>query len=101
MEISKKNITQVQFGADMYSNVYISHWGRHLEITLQDNEADGTEAKFELQMSIDNARSLVKEMAEDIANFDKEQEAKRLEQEREAQEAAEAENSKEEEVAHE
>tara|TARA_R100000900_G_C3218061_1_gene140188 strand:+ start:60 stop:362 length:303 start_codon:yes stop_codon:yes gene_type:complete len=96
MEINKKNITQVQFGADMYSNVYISHWGKHLEITLQDNEADGTEAKFELQMSIDKARSLVQEMSEDIANYDKEQKAKRLELEREAQAAAEAENSKEE-----
>jgi len=96
MEINKKNITQVQFGADMYSNVYISHWGKHLEITLQDNEADGTEAKFELQMSIDKARSLVQEMSEDIANYDKEQEAKRLELEREARAAAEAENSKEE-----
>ena len=48
-----------------------------MEVTLMDYEVDGTEHKFEFTMTIDKARSLAKELAEDIANFDEEQ-AKKL-----------------------
>ena len=53
-----------------------------MEVTLMDYEVDGTEHKFEFTMTIDKARSLAKELAEDIANYDEEL-AKKAEQEAE------------------
>lgn len=82
MKVSKSNKTAVTFTNELYTNCYISSWSKSMEVTLMDYEVDGTEHKFEFTMTIDKARSLAKELAEDIANYDEEL-AKKAEQEAE------------------
>ena len=72
MEISRSNSSVMKFTEGMYSNCYVSTYSKSVEIDFSESDSDGVHQKFELHMPIEKARSLAKELAQDLENYDQE-----------------------------
>ena len=97
MEIKRTNATVMKFTGGVYSNCYVSSYAKSVEIDFSESDSDGVDQKIELHMPIEKARSLAKELAQDLESYDKQvaeqkakaeakAEAERLEAEAEAEE---------------
>ena len=84
MKIQKTNALNVECNNEVYLNTYVSHWSGNVELKFHGYESDGSEYKLNVQLPLDKARALLKELATDLENYDKEQTAKA---QREAEEA--------------
>ena len=84
MKIQKTNALNVECSNEVYLNTYVSHWSGSVELKFNGYESDGSEYKLNVQLPLDKARALLKELATDLENYDKEQIAKA---QREAEEA--------------
>ena len=84
MKIQKTNALSVECGTEVYLNTYESHWSGNVELKFNGYESDGSEYKLNVQMPLEKARALAKELTTDLENYDKEQIAKA---QREAEEA--------------
>ncbi|MAS86511.1 MAG: hypothetical protein CMH30_00830 [Micavibrio sp.] len=82
MKIQRTHSTTLDFGDEVYINTYVSSWSKYVELKFCDSEPDGTDHKIELRLPLDKARALLKELSEDLGNYDKEQ-ASKLEMEKE------------------
>ena len=76
MKIQKTNALQVECNNEVYLNTYVSHWSNNVELKFNGYESDGSEYKLTVQLPLDKARALLRELTNDIENFDKEQAAK-------------------------
>ena len=76
MKIQKTNALQVECNNEVYLNTYVSHWSNNVELKFNGYESDGSEYKLNVVLPLDKARALLKELTNDIENFDKEQAAK-------------------------
>jgi len=84
MKIQKTHSLALDFGNEVYLNTYVSSWSGNVELKFMDYESDGSEYKLNVQLPLDKARALAKELTTDLENYDKEQIAKA---QREAEEA--------------
>ena len=87
MKIQKTNALHVECNNEVYLNTYVSSWSGNVELKFNGYESDGSEYKLNVQLPLDKARALAKELTTDLENYDKEQAAKA---EREAEEARQA-----------
>ena len=87
MKIAKSNSLNVECNNEVYLNTYVSSWSGSAEIKFAGYESDGSEYKLTIQLPLDKARALSKELSQDLENYDKEQaeKAQRELQEAEAQ----------------
>ena len=76
MKIQKTNTLSVECNNEVYLNTYVSHWSNNVELKFNGYESDGSEYKLNVVLPLDKARALLKELTNDIENFDKEQAAK-------------------------
>ena len=76
MKIQKTNALQVECNNEVYLNTYVSHWSNNVELKFNGYESDGSEYKLNVVLPLDKARALLRELTNDIENFDKEQAAK-------------------------
>ena len=76
MKIQKTNALQVECNNEVYLNTYVSHWSSNVELKFNGYESDGSEYKLNVVLPLDKARALLRELTNDIENFDKEQAAK-------------------------
>ena len=76
MKIQKTNALQVECNNEVYLNTYVSHRSNNVELKFNGYESDGSEYKLNVVLPLDKARALLKELTNDIENFDKEQAAK-------------------------
>ena len=79
MKIQKTNALSVECGTEVYLNTYVSHWSGSVELKFNGYESDGSEYKLNVQMPLDKARALVKELSTDLDNYDEEQARKAAE----------------------
>ena len=76
MKIQKTNALSVECNNEVYINTYVSSWSGSAELKFNGYESDGSEYKLNVQMPLDKARALAKELTTDLENYDKEQAAK-------------------------
>ena len=79
MKIQKTNALQVECNNEVYLNTYVSHWSSNVEVKFCGYESDGSEYKLTVQLPLDKARALVKELSTDLNNYDEEQARKAAE----------------------
>ena len=76
MKIQKTNALQVECNNEVYLNTYVSTWSGNVELKFAGYESDGSEYKLNIQLPLDKARALSRELATDLENYDKEMVAK-------------------------
>ena len=76
MKIQKTEKLSLDYGNEVYINTYVSSWSGNVELKLNDYASDSSEHHLVINMSLDKARALVKELSTDLDNYDKEQAAK-------------------------
>ena len=76
MKIQKTNALNVECTNEVYLNTYVSSWSGNVELKFNGYESDGSEYKLNVQLPLDKARALAKELTTDLENYDKEQAAK-------------------------
>ena len=76
MKIQKTNALSVECGTEVYLNTYVSSWSGTCELKFNGYESDGSEYKLNVQLPLDKARTLARELTTDLENYDKEQAAK-------------------------
>ena len=70
MKIQKTNALNVECNNEVYINTYVSTWSGNAELKFNGYESDGSEYKLNVQMPLDKARALVKELSTDLDNYD-------------------------------
>ena len=76
MKIQKTNALNVECNNEVYLNTYVSHWSGNVELKFNGYESDGSEYKLNIQLPLDKARALAKELTSDLESYDKEMVAK-------------------------
>ena len=76
MKIQKTNALNVEATTKFTWIPYVSSWSGNVEIKFNGYESDGSEYKLNVQLPLDKARALAKELTTDLENYDKEQAAK-------------------------
>tara|TARA_Y100000992_G_scaffold287828_1_gene240986 strand:- start:1004 stop:1267 length:264 start_codon:yes stop_codon:yes gene_type:complete len=87
MKIQKTEKLALDYGNEVYINTYVSSWSGNVELKFNDYASDSSEHHLVLTMSLDKARALVKELTQDLNNYEEEQAKKAAE----AQEESDAE----------
>jgi len=80
MKIQKTEKLALDYGNEVYINTYVSTWSGNVELKFNDYASDSSEHHLVLTMSFDKARALVKELTQDLENYEQEI-AKKKEQE--------------------
>ena len=80
MKIQKTEKLSLDYGNEVYINTYVSSWSGNVELKFNDYASDHSEHHLVLTMSLDKARALVKELTQDLENYELEI-AKKKEQE--------------------
>ena len=80
MKIQKTEKLALDYGNELYVNTYVSSWSGNVELKFNDYASDNSEHHLVLTMSLDKARALVKELTQDLENYELEI-AKKTEQE--------------------
>mgnify|MGYP001408132848 CR=1 FL=1 len=80
MKIQKTEKLALDYGNEVYINTYVSSWSGNVELKFNDYASDSSEHHLVLTMSLDKARALVKELTQDLKNYELEV-AKKKEQE--------------------
>ena len=87
MKIQKTEKLALDYGNEVYINTYVSSWSGNVELKFNDYASDSSEHHLVLTMSLDKDRALVKELTQDLNNYEEEQAKKAAE----AQEESDAE----------
>ena len=93
MKIQKTNALHVECNDEVYLNTYVSSWSGTVEVKFNGYESDGSEYKLNVQLPLNKARALAKELNTDLENYDKQ---KAEEAERLAEKVSEVEGSEDE-----
>ena len=73
MKIQKTEKLALDYGNEVYINTYVSSWSGNVELKFNDYASDNSEHHLVLTMSLDKARALVKELTQDLKNYEMEQ----------------------------
>ena len=73
MKIQKTEKLYLDYGNEVYINTYVSSWSGNVELKFNDSASDSSEHHLVLTMSLDKARALVKELTQDLKNYEMEQ----------------------------
>jgi hypothetical protein len=73
MKIQKTEKLALDYGNEVYINTYVSSWSGNVELKFNDYASDSSEHHLVLTMSLDKARALVKELTQDLKNYEMEQ----------------------------
>ena len=85
MKIQKTEKLALDYGNELYINTYVSSWSGNVELKFNDYASDASEHHLVLTMPIDKARALVKELTQDLANYEEEKARKAAEAKAEAE----------------
>jgi hypothetical protein len=80
MKIQKTEKLSLDYGNEAYINTYVSSWSGNVELKFNDYASDNSEHHLVINLSLDKARALAKELITDLDNYDKEQANKAAEQ---------------------
>ena len=80
MKIQKTEKLALDYGNEVYINTYVSSWSGNVELKLNDYEVDSSEHHLVITLPLAKARALAKELSTDLDNYDKEQAAKKVEE---------------------
>jgi len=80
MKIQKTEKLSLDYGNEVYINTYVSSWSGNVELKLNDYEVDSSEHHLVITLPLAKARALAKELSTDLDNYDKEQAAKKAEE---------------------
>jgi len=80
MKIQKTEKLSLDYGNEVYINTYVSSWSGNVELKLNDYEVDSSEHHLVITLPLAKARALAKELSTDLDNYDKEQAAKKVEE---------------------
>ena len=69
MDISKVMRTEVDFGSEVGTSIYVRNWSDRVDLSFFDTDGDTTH-RYEFGMSIDSARELGKNLCEAIIKYD-------------------------------
>jgi hypothetical protein len=70
MKIQKTEKLALDYGNEVYINTYVSSWSGNVELKFNDYASDSSEHHLVLTMSLDKARALVKELTQDLKNYE-------------------------------
>jgi|TARA_R100000995_G_scaffold76250_1_gene45829 hypothetical protein len=80
MKIQKTEKLSIEYSNEVYINTYVSSWSGNVELKLNSYELGDHEHHLTLQLPLDKARALLKELTQDMENYDKEQADKAAEE---------------------
>ena len=80
MKIQKTEKLSLDYGNEAYINTYVSSWSGNVELKFNDYASDNSEHHLVINLPLDKARALAKELMTDLDNYDKEQANKAAEQ---------------------
>ena len=80
MKIQETEKVSLDYGNEVYLNTYVSTWSGNVELKFNDYASDSSEHHLVVNLPIDKARALVKELSTDLDNYDKEQARKAAEE---------------------
>ncbi len=81
MKIQKTEKLSLDYGNEAYINTYVSSWSGNVELKFNDYASDNSEHHLAINLPLEKARALAKELITDLDNYDKEQANKAAEQE--------------------
>tara|TARA_R100001163_G_C4884523_1_gene80357 strand:+ start:94 stop:354 length:261 start_codon:yes stop_codon:yes gene_type:complete len=72
MKIQKTEKLALDYGTDVYINTYVSSWSGNVELKFNDYASDSSEHHLVMTLPLDKARALVKELTQDLENYEQE-----------------------------
>ena len=69
MDISKVMRTEVDFGSEVGTSIYVRNWSDRVDLSFFDTDGDTTH-RYEFKISMDSARELGKNLCEAIIKYD-------------------------------
>ncbi len=62
----------LDYGNEVYINTYVSTWSGNVELKFNDYASDASEHHLVLTLPLEKARALVKELTQDLENYEQE-----------------------------
>lgn len=72
MKIQKTEKIALDYGNEVYINTYVSTWSGNVELKFNDYASDASEHHLVLTLPLEKARALVKELTQDLENYEQE-----------------------------
>jgi hypothetical protein len=72
MKIQKTEKLALDYGNEVYINTYVSSWSGNVELKFNDYASDSSEHHLVMTLPLDKARALVKELTQDLENYEQE-----------------------------
>ena len=79
MKVQKTEKIALDYGNEVYLNTYVSTWSGNVELKFNDYASDSSEHHLVVNLPIDKARAVVKELSTDLDNYVKDQARKAAE----------------------
>ena len=70
MKIQRTEALALNFGNEVYTNTYVSNYSGETELKFHDYQSDGAEFKLNVNVPIETARAIAKELQNDLDNYD-------------------------------
>ena len=70
MKIQKTEALALSFGNEVYTNTYVSNYSGETELKFSDYSNDGSEYKLNINVPIETARAIARELQSDLDNYD-------------------------------
>ena len=72
MKIQKTEKLALDYGNEVYINTYVSSWSGNVELKFNSYAPDASEHHLVLTLPLEKARALVKELTQDLENYEQE-----------------------------
>ena len=72
MKIQKTEKLALHYDNEVYINTYVSTWSGNVELKFNDYASDSSEHHLVLTLPLEKARALVKELTQDLENYEQE-----------------------------
>ena len=72
MKIQKTEKLALDYGNEVYINTYVSSWSGNVELKFNDYASDSSEHHLVMTLPLEKARALVKELTQDLENYEQE-----------------------------
>ena len=70
MKIQRTEALALSVGNEVYTNTYVSNYSGETELKFHDYQSDGAEFKVNINVPIETARAIAKELQNDLDNYD-------------------------------
>ena len=84
MEMNRKEVLNVSLSKSAEGSVYCNNYSGNLDLDFVDHATDGTRHEVEVKLPLELARTMLSDLTEALAAFDKRQAEKKAEAEAEA-----------------